>query len=106
VADVEAGIYDIGVKCPRSLSNLVTGVAFSSGTPTEVDFGTLREGDANNDDVVNGADYAMLWFYLGQTSGEALDKCDYNRDGVVSAIDYSLLWGHFGQSGDMYGMFP
>jgi len=106
VADVEAGTYDIGVKCPRSLSNLVTGVAFSSATTTTVKFGTLREGDANNDDVVTGADYAVLWFYLGQTSGEALDKCDFNRDGMVSAIDYSLLWMNLAQVGDMHGMWP
>jgi hypothetical protein len=106
VADVETGTYDIGVKCPRSLSELVTGVAFSADTVTPVTFGTLREGDANNDDVITGADYSVLWSYLGQTSGEALDKCDFNRDGVVSAIDYSLLWMNLGQVGDMQGMWP
>jgi hypothetical protein len=106
VADVEVGTYDIGVKCPRTLSNLVTGVAFSASTATQVDFGTLREGDANNDDAITGADYSMLWFYLGQTSGEALDKCDFNRDGAVSGTDYSLLWMNLGQLGDMHGMWP
>jgi hypothetical protein len=106
VADVETGTYDIGVKCPRSLSNLVTGVAFSASTPTEVDFGTLREGDANNDDAITGADYSYLYTYFGATSNPGLDYCDFNRDGVVGGLDYSLLWGNFGQVGDMYGMWP
>jgi len=49
----------------------------------------MREGDANNDGVTIGADYAVLWFCLGQTLGEALDKSDFNCDGVVTGVDYS-----------------
>jgi hypothetical protein len=104
IPDVASDIYDIGVKCPRSLSELVGGVAFPSGATVPVDFDTLREGDANNDDTITGLDYAMLWSYFGQTSGEALEKCDFNRDGAVTGVDYSLLWNSFGQIGDMYGM--
>jgi hypothetical protein len=104
VADVASGFYDIGVKCPRSLSRLVTGVGFAGGATVAVDFGTLREGDANNDDVINGLDYAVLWSSFGQTTGEALDKCDFNRDGAVTGADYSFLWNDFDQVGDMYGM--
>ncbi len=106
VADVENGTYDIGVKCPRSLSELVTGVVFSGGTTTPVSFGTLREGDANNDDAITGADYAYLYTYFGATSDPGLEYCDFNRDGVVSGLDYSLLWANFGQMGDMWGMWP
>jgi hypothetical protein len=104
VADVASDTYDIGVKCPRSLSQLVTGVVLPAGATTPVDFGTLREGDANDDDVINGLDYAVLWSFFGQTSAEALDKCDFNRDGAVTGLDYSLLWNNFGQIGEMYGM--
>ena len=42
-----------------------------------------------NDGVTIGADYAVLWFYLGQTSGETLDKCGFNRDGAVTGVDHS-----------------
>ncbi len=104
ISDVASDIYDIGVKCPRSLSELVPDVAFPGGATVPVDFGTLREGDANNDDATTGLDCALLWFYFGQTSVEALEKCDFNRDGVVSGLDYSLLWTNFGQKGDMWGM--
>ena len=106
VADVASGTYDIGVKCPRSLSNLVTGVAFSAETVTPVNFGTLREGDANNDDAITAPDYSYLYTYFGATLSPGVDYCDFNRDGVVSGLDYSLLWGNFGQAGDMYGMWP
>jgi len=106
ITNVPSGTYDIGVKCPRSLSELVSGVAFSADTVTPVDFGILREGDANNDDAITGADYAFLHYYFGQTSGEALETCDFNRDGQVDGLDYSLLWGNFSQTGDMWGMWP
>ena len=106
VADVATGTYDIGVKCPRSLSELVAGVAFSAGSATPVSFGPLREGDANNDDAITEADYSVLWFYYGESSAEALDSCDFNRDGVVGGLDYSLLWYNYGQAGDMWGMWP
>ena len=86
------------------MSELVTGVGFPGGATIPVDFGTLREGDANNDDVITGLDYAVLWSFFGQTSGEALEKCDFNRDGAVTGLDYSLLWYNFGQIGEMYGM--
>ena len=94
------------MKRTRRLSELVTKVEFPTGATVPVGFGIMRESDANNDGVITGADYAVLWFYLGQTSGEALDKCDFNRDGVVSAIDYSLLWMNRAQVGDMHGMWP
>ena len=106
VADVETGTYDIGVKCPRSLSELASGVGLAGGAIVPVDFGTLREGDANNDDAITGADYAFLHTYFWQTSGEALEKSDFNRDGQVNGLDYSLLWGNFSQVGDMNGMWP
>ena len=102
IPDVASDIYDIGVKCPRSLSELVTGVGFPGGATIPVDFGTLREGDANDDDVITGLDYAVLWSFFGQTSGEALEKCDFNRDGAVTGVDYSLLWNNFGQIGSCW----
>ena len=102
IADVTPGIYDICVKSPRALSELVTGVEMVVCETTSVDFGTLREGDANDDDVVDELDYSLLHFYFWVTSGEGLDKCDFNRDGVVDELDYSLLHSNFWQIGDCY----
>jgi hypothetical protein len=95
---ITTGTYDIRVKSARTLSNLVTGQVIVPGTNL-VHFGTLREGDANNDNVITGADYSYLYTYFGVTWAPGLDYCDFNRDGVVSGLDYALLWMNFGQIG-------
>ena len=77
------------MKRTRRLSELVTKVEFPTGAIVPVGFGIMRESDANNDDVIIGADYAVLWLCLGQTSGAGLDRCDFNPDGAVTGVDYS-----------------
>jgi len=54
-------------------------------------------GDANGDDVVNGADLSVLLFLFGQsvTPGTA---ADFNGDGVVDGADLSVLLFRFGAS--------
>ena len=104
IDNVAPDTYDIGVKCVRTLSNLVSGVNFEAGATVPVDFRTLRDGDANNDDVITGADYSLLYTFFGGTEGEAVEKCDFNRNGVVEGGDYSLLWTNFGQTGDLYAV--
>jgi hypothetical protein len=106
IPDVAVGTYDICVKSPRALSELKTGVVIVSGTPTSVDFGTLREGDANNDDAISLADYALLYTAYGSTpcpcDANWNDNCDFNRNGAVELGDYALLYTNYGQAGDCY----
>jgi hypothetical protein len=104
IADVAPGIYDICVKSPRALSELETGVVMVSGTPTSADFGTSREGDANNDDAISLADYALLYAAYGSAPGDGNwnDSCDFNRNGAVDLADYALLYANYGQMGDCY----
>jgi PKD repeat protein len=101
VPDVAAGTYDICVKSPRALSELET-VVMVSGTTIPVDFDTLREGDANNDDAISLADYALLYAAYGSEPGDGNwnDNCDFNRNGAVDLGDYALLYSNYGQSGD------
>jgi PKD repeat protein len=103
IPGVTPGTYDIGVKSPRALSQLETGVVMASGTTTPVDFGTLREGDVDNNDTVNIIDFGLLADAFGSVSGAANwdDRCDFNRDGVVNIMDFGLLSDNFGQSGEM-----
>lgn len=100
VANIDSVACDIGIKCPRSLSRLATGVQLF-GCNFPVGFNTLLEGDANNDDHIGGADYSLLYTYYGQSTPEALAKCDFNRDGYVGGADYSLLYTNYGKSGEM-----
>ncbi|MDY6893538.1 MAG: InlB B-repeat-containing protein, partial [Chloroflexota bacterium] len=99
---LEPGTCDIGIKCRRSLSRLAEGVVIS-GTEVVVDFGTLLEGDADNDDYIGPFDYSLLRMYYGDTSVDALESSDFNRDGFVDGFDYSLLRMNYGEEGEMPG---
>ncbi len=93
---LQPGVFDISVKNDRSLSRLIGGVTLSSGT-TELDFGLLLEGDANNDDLVNISDFSVLatGFYPAHD-----ERADFNRDGLVNINDFSLLAVNFGTRGE------
>jgi hypothetical protein len=67
----------------------------------QVYFGTLREGDANNDNIVNINDVTLLTTSFGKSSGQLgfLDNCDFNRDGLVNINDVTLMAMNFGTAG-------
>ncbi|MBK8027195.1 MAG: hypothetical protein IPK19_38850 [Chloroflexi bacterium] len=67
----------------------------------EIDIGTLREGDANDDNIVNISDFSLLASAFGKSEGQAgFDaRADFNEDGVINIADFSLLASNFGQSG-------
>jgi hypothetical protein len=104
ISDVQPGVYDICVKSPHALSELETGVVMVCGTTTSVGFGILREGDANGDDAISLADYALLYTAYGSIPGDANwnDNCDFNRNEAVDLGDYALLYANFGETGDLY----
>jgi PKD repeat protein len=103
IPDVDPGTYDIGVKSPTALSNLETGVLMVSGAATPVDFGTLLEGDCDNNDVINIYDFGILADAFGSVpaSGNWDERADLNNDGAVNIYDFGLLADNFGLSGEM-----
>jgi hypothetical protein len=89
------GAYSWWLKSPRNLANAGT-LAITGGT-TNVEFGMMRGGDANNNDVIDAADFNMLKQQFGATgSGMA---SDFNNDGIVNSLDFTLLKGNFGAAG-------
>jgi len=102
--NVTPGTYDIGIKNWTCLSELVAGVTLSTGNTTVVDFGTTREGDVNNNDVVNILDAsALCGAYLSNPSSPNWNAhADLNRDGNVNILDASALCGSYLQHGDVY----
>jgi hypothetical protein len=104
ISGVTPGTYDICVKSSHALSQVATGVEILACETTYVDFGTLREGDANGDDVITLADYSALYVAYGSMSGDGNwdPNCDFNENGAVDLGDYSLLYTNYGQSGDCY----
>jgi hypothetical protein len=58
--------------------------------------GTMKAGDANNDNLVNSSDYNILRRAFGTSSDL---RADFNNDGVVNTVDFNLLKGNFGTGG-------
>ena len=58
--------------------------------------GTLRAGDANNDNVVTTLDFNILKATFASNNDP---RGDFNDDGVANIQDYSLMRGNFGQAG-------
>jgi len=94
------GSHDIVVKGPHTLSNLCTAWALTDGV-NAISFGELKEGDANNDDVVNSSDFLLLRSsYFKREGGVGfVDGADFNEDGVVNSSDFLLLRNSYFQSG-------
>ena len=103
ITDVPVGTYDIGIKNWTCLSEVVADVTVSEGVGGVVDFGITREGDANNDDWVTGADrsihYAAWGSWQGSPGWDA--NCDFNRDGWLTGADRSMMYTYWGQKGDL-----
>jgi uncharacterized protein YkwD len=93
---VAPGVYDVRVKNLHTLANVKRGVQALSGLNT-IAFGTLLEGDASDDNLIDILDFSLLRTFFGSESARA----DFNQDGIVDVVDFSLLRAHFGLSGDI-----
>jgi len=100
VTGITQGTYDAKVKSTHTLSNKKTNIGIPTG-PTGVDFGTLLEGDANNDDKIGGADYSILATAYSKCSGQSGwdSRADFNGSGCIDGADYSLLASNYGRYG-------
>jgi len=105
ISGLTPGKYDIGIKNWTCLSEVVTNVTLTAGMTTVVDFGTVKQGDANDDDLVGSGDYSLLSFAYGTWPGEASwdPNCDFTRDDYIGSGDYSLLSFYYNQWGHLYG---
>jgi hypothetical protein len=90
------GTFDIGVKHAHTLRNVASGVALAPGD-NPVDFGMLREGDANDDNCVNITDFSI---FASAFAPQYRPEADFDLDGNVNITDFSLLASSFGRCGD------
>ncbi len=103
-AGLLAGTYDALAKGSHTLSRRLSGVTLAIGDNL-LDWGTrgmLREGDANNGNVVSIVDFSLLRSTFGKGNGYAgYDaRADFNQDGWVGLLDFSILRSNFGQAGE------
>jgi hypothetical protein len=93
------GTYALAVKNSHTLGNVKTVNLATGANP--IDFGTLREGDVNNDNYVTILDLSILAGSYNQASGNPGydQRADLNEDGLVNILDLSLLAGNYNQAG-------
>jgi hypothetical protein len=94
------GIYCVTAKGAHSLSSQRATVTVPAGV-APMNFCTLLEGDANNDDRVAGADFSILATAYNKTSTDpGFDaRADFNDDRRISGMDFSLLATNYNRSG-------
>nr|MBC7244149.1 carboxypeptidase regulatory-like domain-containing protein [Chloroflexota bacterium] len=97
VTGLTPGTYDIRVKHAHTLRNVKRGVTLVAGQ-NNIDFGTLLEGDANNNNCVDMLDFVILRSKFGSTTDL---RADFNQDGVVDMLDFVRLRANFGRCGDI-----
>ncbi|MCX6033312.1 MAG: S8 family serine peptidase [Chloroflexi bacterium] len=97
---VVVGVYDVIVKNSHSLSNRRTEVT-TPGDLHPLDFGTLLEGDATDDDQVAGGDFSVVVTAYGASPGQPNwdARADFNGDAFVGGADFSLLMTNYGRQG-------
>lgn len=100
VTILPTGVYTWWVKGPQFLATM--GTVTLTGTPsTTLALGVQRTGDANDDNVVDIADFSLLRASFGRACGApGYDgRAEFTGDCVVDISDFTLLRGNFGQAG-------
>jgi hypothetical protein len=95
-----AGSYSWWIKSPQYLA-LGGTLTYSGACATPQEFGTLRPGDVNDDNLVDLVDFTLLRASFGLGCGDpAYDaRTDFNHDCLVDIADFTLLRAHFGEAG-------
>lgn len=94
------GNYTWRVKGPKYLANL--GEVTLAGAPLiNVEMGTLRSGDCNNDNIVSILDLNIVKNSYGKRLGDVNydPRADLNGDNVITTLDFTLLRTSFGLGG-------
>jgi len=72
----------------------LAGIALS--TTTVMPTSSMKPGDANNDNRVNGADYIIWLSHYSTTAVNGNSTGDFNADGKVNGLDYIVWLNHYG----------
>jgi hypothetical protein len=105
VYGVTPGAYNISIKNCTCLSEMVFNEAFTAGITNKINFGSsdLREGDCDENDVINMDDRDLLYMAWGTTNViQAGYYIDLDRNGVINMDDRDLAYMNWGKIGDLY----
>ena len=95
------GLYDARIKNLHTLRNVRRNVNIAG--PTSVDMGQLHEGDADGDNRVRIADFAILRSAYFTSAGDpGFDgRADFDEDNRIRISDFALLRMNYFQDGDI-----
>lgn len=82
-----AGMYQVAVKPPLALSQLVEVTVGQAGEVSLTYDQPFLNIDINNDDIINNAD----WFYMLKHWLTSSSLVDFNADGTVNNVDASYM---------------
>jgi hypothetical protein len=101
ISNVPAGMFNIGVKNAHTLKRVKLDQDLVA-VGNAIDFGTLLEGDANNDNSVDLLDFSILLAtynkFIGDTGYDP--RADFNGDDGVDLLDFSILLLNYNVYGD------
>ena len=107
---IPSGVYDLRVNGVGALSDLVSDVTIDTSgdapgslpATVSVDFGVMRSGDINGDNVVDSADLSALKSGFGKANDAPAfnPTADLNGDRVVDVQDFSLLTANLNSVGE------
>lgn len=95
------GTYDVRLKNMHTLRNVKRNVTISD--PVTIDMGTLREGDADDDNRVRSSDFGILRAAYFTSEGDpGFDpRTDFDEDNRIRSSDFALLRGNYFETGDL-----
>jgi hypothetical protein len=98
ISGIPVGGYQVNIEMPRYLDgqkgSAGSGVTVTSGGTTTLNKVKLLGGDANDDDVVDISDGAIIGGMFGVT-GPSDARADINNDGIVDIADLVLFGGNY-----------
>jgi peptide/nickel transport system substrate-binding protein len=98
-AGIAPGTYDICVISPHCLTNVKRSVDITSPS-TQVNLGTLLEGNTNDDDKINIQDFGLLVGTYSKNSGNTGYNvgADFDRNDSININDFGLLSANYGKN--------
>ena len=102
ISNVPYGVYDVVIKGHKSLQVLLRSVTIGSSPLTLADQ-MLPGGDANDDNVVDIADFGLLVNAYGSDvtiAGSGYDaRADFDYNGVIDIGDFGILVNEYNNAG-------
>lgn len=103
VCDLITGTHDVTLKNPHTLRNRLLNVTLNPLITYTVDFKTLLEGDANDNNRVEIFDFSILATAYRSVPGDGNwdERADFNENDRIEIFDFSLLATNYGRQGDI-----